>query len=625
MALLARPLGARQGDGPVAHLDDPVAFGEVGHRGTADQLVDDAQRGDDGRRVDVSTPALVVEADVAAHHRQVEGAARVGDAVDRLRELPHHLGVLRVAEVEAVDEGDGAGADGGQVQHGLHDGRRSSAPGIDRAPAVVAVRAEREAAARVLARLRVLQPEHRGVGARSDDGVEVQLVVVLRPHPAGVDEHVEQVGPWVGRGGQAIGPIRAAGVEVGGLGHRPPVLRGVLLEGASRDVAQHLGLGAAIEVLGGMVEDPQPTRSGHPTDDRGGDVPPARQGEHLVEVLRLHDGEHPLLRLRGHHLERLHARLALVDPRDVHVHPCATLGRRLGGGAREASSAQVLDTHGETGVEQLEAGLDQPLLLERVAHLHAGPLLGILLLVAEAGRGQHRHAADPVATGGRTEQHREVPGAGRPPEHEPLVGQHPEAEHVDQRVVLVGLVEDHLAAHGGHAHRVAVAADAGDHALGDPAAAGVVEGAEPQRIHGRDRARPHGEDVTEDATDAGGRTLVRLDGGRVVVALDADRCCDPVTDVDDPGALSGTDQHPRRLRREPTEVDAGGLVAAVLRPHHRVHGQLEVVGIPTEDAPDGFQFVVGQSERLVDGDRLVGGHAAHATCPAKSDCMATSS
>ena len=54
---------------------------------------------------------------------------------------------------------------------------------VDRAPPVVAVGGEREAAAGVDAGGRVLQPQHGGVAARALDGVEEQLVVVLRPDP----------------------------------------------------------------------------------------------------------------------------------------------------------------------------------------------------------------------------------------------------------------------------------------------------------------------------------------------------------------------------------------------------------------------------------------------------------
>ena len=68
------------------------------------EVVDEAEHADDRRRVDVVARGLVVEADVAADDRDAERPARLGHAVDRLGELPHHLGMLGVAEVEAVDE-----------------------------------------------------------------------------------------------------------------------------------------------------------------------------------------------------------------------------------------------------------------------------------------------------------------------------------------------------------------------------------------------------------------------------------------------------------------------------------------------------------------------------------------
>ena len=82
-----------------------------------------------------------------------------------------------------------------------------------------------------------------------------------------------------------------------------------------------------------------------------------------------------------------------------------------------------------------------------------------------------------------------LPDPDAPRQHEALVGQQPEAEDVDERVVLVGGVEDRLAADRRHADRVAVARDPGHHALGDPAAARVVERPEAERVH---RARSAG-------------------------------------------------------------------------------------------------------------------------------------
>ena len=127
-------------------------------------------------------------------------------------------------------------------------------------------------------------------------------------------------------------------------------------------------------------------------------------------------------------------------------------------------------------------------------------------------------------------------------QHEALVGQQPEAEHVDERVVLVGGIEHGLPAHRGHADGVAVARHPGHHALGDPPAPRVVQRTEPERVHERDGAGAHGEHVAQDPADAGGRALVGLDGRGVVVALDAERGGDAVADVDDA-------RRPRRARR----------------------------------------------------------------------------
>ena len=428
-------------------------------------------------------------------------------------------------------------------------------------------------------------------------------MVVLRPHPRRVGQQAEQVGPGVGgrrqRGlggvGQPVGPV-------GGLGPGPVEQGGVLVQRRRGDVGQHL----AVE----PVEDPQRAAGGDGADDGRPHLPPGADREHLVEGGGLDDGQHPLLRLAGHDLERLEARLAPRHLRHVDVHADTAAAGRLGGGAGEARAPEVLDADDQAGVEQVEAGLDQALLLERVADLHARALGRVVGVVAEAGRGQHRHAADAVAPGGRAEQHGQVPHARRLAQHQALVREDAEAEDVDQRVVLVGLVEDGLAADGRYAHRVAVAADAGDDALGDPPAAGVVERAEPQRVHQRDGAGAHREDVAEDAADACRRPLVGLDGRGVVVALDAERDRQPVAHVDHAGVLPGPDHHVAALGGQAAQVDAARLVGAVLGPHDRIHGQFEVVRGTPEDAFDGRSLVVGQPQGAVDG--LVGAHVGAA-------------
>ena len=196
---------------------------------------------------------------------------------------------------------------------------------------------------------------------------------------------------------------------------------------------------------------------------------------------------------------------------------------------------------------------------------------------------------------------RQVAHAAGLAEHQPLHGQGSQAQDVHQRVLLVGGVEDGFAADGGDADGIAVPGDPAHHALGDPAAAGVVERPESQRVHQRDGSGAHGEDVSENAPGAGGCSLVRLDGRRVVVALDADGHGDVVAHIEDAGVLAGADQDAGTLGREPTEMQPGGLVGAVLGPHDRVHRQLEMVGSAPEDAFDLGGLGIGEAQRAVKG------------------------
>ena len=127
----------------------------------------------------------------------------------------------------------------------------------------------------------------------------------------------------------------------------------------------------------------------------------------------------------------------------------------------------------------------------------------------------------------------------------------------------------------------------------------VVEAPEAQRVHERDRPRADREDVADDPADPRRSTLVGLDGRRVVVALDADGDREPVADVDDARTLARPHEHPGRLGREAPEVRLRRLVRAVLRPHHRVHGELELGRLPLEQPHDRVQLVVRQPQSAV--------------------------
>ena len=108
-----------------------------------------------------------------------------------------------------------------------------------------------------------------------------------------------------------------------------------------------------------------------------------------------------------------------------------------------------------------------------------------------------------------------------------LVGaQHADAQRVDQRVAGSRTRRNDLAADVRQAQAVAVAADAGDHAGQHPGGVGGVEPAEAQRVHDRDRAGAHRQDVADDAADAGGRAFkLEMPHNRRVPTHEEDDAC----------------------------------------------------------------------------------------------------
>ncbi len=101
--------------------------------------------------------------------------------------------------------------------------------------------------------------------------------------------------------------------------------------------------------------------------------------------------------------------------------------------------------------------------------------------------------------------------------------------------------------------------------------------AEAQAVEQRDRPGAHRRDVAQDAADAGGGALERLDRRRVVVALDLERDREAVAEVEHAGVLAGALEDTRAVARKAPQQEGRVLVAAVLRPEEREHGQLEVV------------------------------------------------
>src|SRR5579871_1216759 len=62
--------------------------------------------------------------------------------------------------------------------------------------------------------------------------------------------------------------------------------------------------------------------------------------------------------------------------------------------------------------------------------------------------------------------------------------------------------------------------------------------AEAQRIHDRNRPRAHGENVAQDAADAGRSALERLQERRMVVRFNLERARPSIANIDDAGVLA---------------------------------------------------------------------------------------
>ena len=196
---------------------------------------------------------------------------------------------------------------------------------------------------------------------------------------------------------------------------------------------------------------------GRLADDRHVKVPLVEYLGDLARVIRGDDDEHPLLALGEHDLVRRHARLAPGDLRHVDADARAAFIGRLYRRRGQPGGSQVLESDETARLGELQTRLDQDFFEERVAHLHGGTELAVVL---EAPRREAGGAVNAVTSGVGPYQHEEVarrPGRGA----EELVSRNDAHAHrVDERVVGVGIGEDDLAADVGNADAVAVLRDA---------------------------------------------------------------------------------------------------------------------------------------------------------------------
>ena len=227
-----------------------------------------------------------------------------------------------------------------------------------------------------------------------------------------------------------------------------------------------------------------------------------------------------------------------------------------------AGGAHVLDADDGAGLHRFEAGFEQQLLHERIAHLDIGALLLRALLEFLAG---HGGAMNPVAAGLCAYIYDRVTGPRSLAIEDFVFAHHAERERVHQRIPAVAGLKLRLAAEVWHPEAVAVGGNAADHTFHN----GVIlrdqfwmraglgrDGPEAQRIHHRQRPRAHGEDVAQDAAHARSRALERLDVAGVVMALDLERAGPAVPHVDDACVFARPLDHAIAFGRQAFQMDA---------------------------------------------------------------------
>ena len=130
-----------------------------------------------------------------------------------------------------------------------------------------------------------------------------------------------------------------------------------------------------------------------------------------------------------------------------------------------------------------------------------------------------------------------------------------------------------------------------DHARHEMPGLRMVGRAEAQRVHGRDRPRAHGEDVAQNAADAGRRALIGLDVGGVVVALHLEDDAVAIADIDDAGVFARPLDDLRAGGRQGAQPFLRGFVRAVLVPHGRKDAEFGEGRLAADEVEDALIFV----------------------------------
>jgi hypothetical protein len=119
----------------------------------------------------------------------------------------------------------------------------------------------------------------------------------------------------------------------------------------------------------------------------------------------------------------------------------------------------------------------------------------------------------------------------------------------------------------------------------------MIRRAEAQRVHRRDGPCAHGEDIAQDAADAGRRALVGLDVGGVVVAFHLEDHASPSPISTTPAFSPGPWMTRGPVGRQGFQPLLRGFVGTVLVPHGRKDAELGEGRLTADQIENALVFV----------------------------------
>src|SRR5271157_339006 len=260
----------------------------------------DPHHADNRSGINPFAQGLVVEAYVAAGDWSFQLFASLGHAVDGLRELPHHLRFLGIAEVQTIRRRDRRRARAGHIARRLSDGVHGAQLGVEVAPTPVTIERHRQTT------VRALYPDNTALTTRSLDSVGLHHGVILLKDPTlRADVRARQQTLQVVRELSLLTELDAVR-DLARYGrfptyHRPAIHRRLIGECGIGDLRHDFP----------MLQNAHRGLINHAANSHGIESPLLEDAKHFVLAPPFCHQQHAFLRLAQHDLVGSHARLAL--------------------------------------------------------------------------------------------------------------------------------------------------------------------------------------------------------------------------------------------------------------------------------------------------------------------------